>query len=127
MIKLAPLAPTLHGMVFLASGVRAQSYVSNKRHGFALPPDQSPAPKPGIQGSPDLERAFLLSLPLQHYIHDGSDRMLRPPACVYVTVFHIQSCALHFFYWIFFFLNACPIKLFWEEMPIHPIFTQRHK
>lgn len=32
----------------------AQSYVSNKRHGFALPNDQSQTPKLGIRGSPDL-------------------------------------------------------------------------
>lgn len=32
----------------------AESYVSNKRHRFALPNDQSQTPKLGIRGSPNL-------------------------------------------------------------------------
>ena len=50
-------------MMLLATVVRAQSPFASKRHGFALPPDQSPTPKPGIQGSLVLAIVILLSNP----------------------------------------------------------------
>lgn len=92
MTKQVSSVPTLHCVVFLASGVRAQGCVSNKRHEFALPFDQSPAPKPGIQGSPDLAIAFRLSFLLNIMSMKGLRHHSAPPKCACPRVPHPILC-----------------------------------
>lgn len=121
-INLSSLSPTLNCVVFSESGVWARGYVSHKRHGFALPTDQSSALKSGIQGSSDLAIVFWRSLPPQHYVHGGSQTLRCTLRCECPSV---SYPALGTPFLLLYFLLFG--KLFSEEMHIHPIFTQRQK